>query len=194
MQIFHSIEIFLMTLSLLEIVVYIIIFSIGACFVLLALLVFKYKTLSILSFILGIVIILLIPFAMRYFMQERLYKIETSISKDTVLRYVNTYYLDANVTNVGMADISYCEVGVHILRSSSTKFGAYKGKVLDFFRPLAVFKDRFNMDLKVGKSENISLQLNNFKYRDFPREVYIQCHGVNLKDQLKEIKERVKGL
>ncbi|PAF48789.1 hypothetical protein BKH43_07755 [Helicobacter sp. 13S00401-1] len=194
MQLLHSIVTFITTLSLLEIVVYIIIFTVGACFVLLAFLVFRYKTLAILSFIVGLAIIILLPFGMRYFMQERLYKVETTISKDSVLQYVNTYFLDAKVSNVGIENINYCDVGIHILRPSSTQFGFYKGKVLDFLRPLAIFNERFNMDLKVGESENITLQLNNFRYRDFPRKVYVQCHGVNIQGQLKEVKQKVKGL
>lgn len=152
---------------------------IAMCFVFLSFISFRRKIISIPLFLLGFCIIIAIPFAMRYFMEERFYKIEKEIAYDRTYNYSDVYQYIATITNVGKRNIAGCVFSHQILYDADNEQGItkYKHKILNLVKPKKVYNRDIPMDLKVGQSIKISEVMENYAHKGEKYITKIECYG-----------------
>ncbi|RDU67526.1 hypothetical protein CQA53_00450 [Helicobacter didelphidarum] len=150
------------------------------CLIFLSFLTFRKRIISILCFLLGFTLIIAIPFVVRYFLEERLYKVEIKKAYDSVYNYSEVYQYIANITNVGKRNIAGCIMSHQILYDTSKTSGFTKIKyiALNYAKPKYVYNKEIPMDLKVGQSVDISEVMENYPYRGEPYTTKIECYGV----------------
>lgn len=151
----------------------------GMCFIFLSFIAFRKKFISIPLFLLGFAIMIAIPFAMRYFMEERFYKISIEKSYDSVYNYSDVYQYIGEITNVGKRNIAGCVFSHQILYDTSKETGIikYKHLILNYIKPKQVYNKDIPMDLKVGQSVKISEVMEDYSHRGEPYITKIECYG-----------------
>lgn len=152
---------------------------IAMCFVFLSFISFRKKFISIPLFLLGFCMIIAIPFAMRYFMEERFYKIEKDVAYDRTYNYSDVYQYIATITNVGKRNIAGCVFSHEILYDTDKEQGLkkYKNMALNYIKPKKVYIRDIPMDLKVGQSVRISEVMENYKHKGEKYRTKIECYG-----------------
>ncbi len=152
---------------------------IAMCFIFLSFIAFRKKFISIPFFLLGFAVIIAIPFAIKYFMEERFYKIEKEISYDNTYNYSDVYQYIADIKNVGRRNISGCVFSHEILYDTSkdSGFTKYKHMLLNYIKPKKVYSKDIPMDLKVGQSVHISEVMEDYKHKGEPYITKIECYG-----------------
>lgn len=149
------------------------------CFIFLSFIAFRKKFISIPLFLLGFIMMLALPFIIRYCMEERFYKIEIERAYDGVYNYSDVYQYIATVTNVGKRNISGCVVSHQILYDVSKESGInkYKYMLLNYVKPKRTYNKDIPMDLKVGQSIEISEVMEDYPYRGEPYITRVECYG-----------------
>ncbi|TLD98204.1 DUF2393 family protein [Helicobacter trogontum] len=152
---------------------------IAMCFVFLSFISFRKKIISIPLFLLGFCFIVAIPFAMRYFMEERFYKIDKEIAYDRTYNYSDVYQYIATITNVGKRNIAGCVFSHQILYDTDNEQGMtkYKHIILNYIKPKKVYNRDIPMDLKVGQSVNISEVMENYAHKGEKYITKVECYG-----------------
>lgn len=152
---------------------------IAMCFVFLSFISFRKKLVSIPLFLLGFCIIIAIPFAMRYFMEERFYKIEKDVAYDRTYNYSDVYQYIATITNVGKRNISGCVFSHQILYDIDNGHGftKYKHMALNYIKPKKIYNRDIPMDLKVGQSVRISEVMEDYDHKGEKYITKIECYG-----------------
>ncbi len=160
------------------------------CFIFLSFIFFRRKFISIPFFLLGFGIIIAIPFAIKYFMQERFYKIEKEITYDNTYNYSDVYQYIAEIKNVGRRNIAGCIFSHQILYDTDNEVGVtkYKHILLNYIKPKKVYTRDIPMDLKVGQSIKISEVMENYKHKGSKYITKIECYGKKRhKDDIKPL-------
>lgn len=152
---------------------------ISMCFIFLSFILFRKKIFSIPLFLLGFCMIIAIPFAMRYFMEERFYKIEKDVAYDRTYNYSDVYQYIATITNVGKRNIAGCVFSHQILYDVDNDHGItkYKNIILNYVKPKKIYNRDIPMDLKVGQSVNISEVMENYAHKGQKHITKIECYG-----------------
>ncbi len=152
---------------------------IAMCFIFLSFISFRKKFISIPLFLLGFCIIIAIPFAMRYFMEERFYKIEKDVIYDRTYNYSDVYQYIATITNVGKRNIAGCVFSHQILYDTEHEHGItkYKHMLLNYIKPKKAYNKDIPMDLKVGQSVRISEVMENYEHKGENYITKIECYG-----------------
>lgn len=152
---------------------------IAMCFIFLSFISFRKKFISIPLFLLGFCIIVAIPFAMRYLMEERFYKIEKDVAYDRTYNYSNVYQYIATITNIGKRNIAGCVFSHQILYDTEKEHGLakYKYIALNYIKPKKIYNRDIPMDLKVGQSVRISEVMENYAHKGEKHVTKIECYG-----------------
>lgn len=152
---------------------------IAMCFVFLSFISFRKKLISIPLFLLGFCIIIAIPFAMRYFMEERFYKIEKEVAYDRTYNYSDVYQYIATITNVGKRNIAGCVFSHQILYDTENEQGLtkYKHMLLNYIKPKKIYNRDIPMDLRVGQSVRISEVMENYAHKGQKYTTKVECYG-----------------
>ncbi|WP_394953847.1 DUF2393 family protein [uncultured Helicobacter sp.] len=128
---------------------------------------------SKLFFFLSIVLFIGAPFLLQFCMQHLLYKTDVEVLQSKRLEYIDSFFVQANVSNVGFAPFSLCEVSVDILHDGILKF-------LSPIYPKHHYKQIVPLHLKPSQSQEIQLIFNNFTPKlPFEYTLYIDCHSSN---------------
>lgn len=152
----------------------------GMCFIFLSFIAFRRKILSIPLFIIGFSIMIALPFAMRYFMEERFYKIEISKSYDSVYNYSDVYQYIAKVTNIGKRNIAGCIISHQVLYDTSndqSMIDKYKHMLLNYVKPKKIYNLDINLDLKVGQTIELTDLIEDYPHRGEPYVTKVECYG-----------------
>lgn len=152
---------------------------IAMCFVFLSFISFRKKFISIPLFLLGFCMMIAIPFAMRYFMEERFYKIEQEVAYDRTYNYSDVYQYISTITNVGKRNIAGCVFSHQILYDTDSESGItkYKHMILNYVKPKKVYNKDIPMDLKVGQSVRISEVMEGYAHKGEKHVTKIECYG-----------------
>lgn len=152
---------------------------ISMCFVFLSFISFRKKLISIPLFLLGFFIIIAIPFAIRYFMEERFYKIEKDVAYDQTYNYSDVYQYIATITNIGKRNIAGCVFSHQILYDTDKENGLikYKHLALNYIKPKKIYNRDIPMDLKVGQSVRISEVMENYAHKGEKYITKVECYG-----------------
>lgn len=163
------------------------------CFIFLSFIAFRRKLISIPLFFIGFGIVIALPFAMRYIMENRFYMVDTEVLYDKVLRYSDVYKYDATLTNVGKRNIAGCLISHEILYDTNDKsmIDKYKHMILNYVKPKKVYVKDIPMDLKVNQSITISMQSQEFMpeypHRDENYVTKVQCYGKRIPNGVEPI-------
>ena len=148
-------------------------FIIFLIFFLLGLLLAGRKIVPQLMFFFTTAIFISAPFALQMAMQRFLYTIEVNITESKRLAYIDAFFLQGSITNVGFAPFSVCESSVSVLREG----------ILAFFNPIfpaEKYSKTIKMPLKPGESGEFSVVLDDFSAQlPFKYSINIDCHNVS---------------
>lgn len=170
---------FISNFSLYDISLMLVLCFIAMCFMFISLVILKRKMISFFIFSIGLFIIFAMPFTMKYFMEEKFYKVEVDFFKEQYLAYVPIYYLDVNVKNIGQRKISGCYITHTILYDTDTNdmLQNYRNTLLNYLRPRHIFTKNEKVTIVPGESKVINLHLNNYKYQKSKHINKVQCYG-----------------
>ncbi|WP_395001889.1 DUF2393 family protein [uncultured Helicobacter sp.] len=124
-------------------------------------------------FFLSIVLFISAPFILQFCMQQLLYKSDIEVLQSKRLEYTNAFFVQANVTNIGFAPFSLCEVSVDILHDGFLK-------PLSGIYPKRHYKQIIPLALSPGQSQEFQLIFDNFTPTlPFDYTLHIDCHSSN---------------
>ncbi len=148
-------------------------FIIFFIFFLLGLLLAGRKILPHLMFFLATAVFIFAPIGLQMSMQKFLYTTEAHITESKRLLYIDAFFLQGQITNVGFSPFSVCEASVSVLRDGILRF-------LNPVFPLEKYSKTIKMPLKPGESAEFSVVLDNFSTQlPFEYRVDIDCHNVS---------------
>ena len=150
------------------------------CFIFLSFIAFRRKLLCIPLFIIGFAIAIAIPFAMRYLMEERFYKIEVDETYNRIYNYSDVYQYIAKVKNVGKRNIYGCIISHRILYDTSkdsSMIEKYRHLLLNYVKPKQVYNTDVKLDLKVGQTVELNKLIEDYPHRGEKYTTKIECYG-----------------
>lgn len=131
---------------------------------------FLFLTLSILllrkhvSLALFMVFVLLVlgvmgPFFMKWYLNKALRKTNLQIVNMKQLNFSDTFIMDGKVENLSKRDFSTCRVYIGFYKVSKNKYLKY----FDNIKPIKTYAKDLKEPLKMGQSADFRIVLNNFK-------------------------------
>lgn len=148
-------------------------------FVWLIILLFLFLLLGVLllrrHIILGIFVIFIVmvvaivgPFVMKYYLNNSLRSTALTISNAKQLIFSDTYIIEGNITNLSKKDFSVCKVYIGFYKISKNKFAKY----FDYIKPLKIYIHKLKQPLNKLQSSNFRIVLNEYK---IPKDINISA-------------------
>lgn len=148
-------------------------FIIFLIFFLLGLLLAGRKVFPQLMFFFATAIFIFAPIALQMVMQRFLYTTEVNITESKRLAYIDAFFLQGRITNVGFSPFSVCEASVSVLREGILEF-------LNPIFPLERYSKTINMPLKPKESGEFSVVFDEFSTQlPFKYRIDIDCHNIS---------------
>lgn len=124
-------------------------------------------------FFLSVVLFIGTPFLLQFCMQRVLYKTDVEVLQSKRLEYIDSFFVQANIKNIGFAPFSLCEVSVDILHDGLLK-------PLSAIYPKHHYTQTIPLILTPGQSQEFQLIFNDFTPTlPFDYALYIDCHNSN---------------
>lgn len=170
---------FISHFALYDILLFITFILIASCIFFLAFICMRRKLLFIPLTFLGFASIISIPFISRYFMEEKFYKIHLEFKRDELLRYIDVYYIDVEVKNVGSKVINNCIITRSILYDDKVEspIQKYRNIALNYLKPLYTYKEVFKEKIDINETKKFHMTINNYKHRKYNGISRVECHG-----------------
>lgn len=116
-------------------------------------------------------IFIISPIATYYINQEILYKNEVHYKFLKRLEYSPTFFVDAEIQNLGTRTIGKCYFVVHVLREEKN----FKNKILNCMRPITTLKYEIDGPILSGERKSFNHTFNRFNYPLYQTQLY--CYG-----------------
>lgn len=173
--IFSAKDFFLSILSILtpfDFLIFVICFVVFICLYMIACLLARVRFFIPQFFkLLAYLVFFSIPVGMYYVSQLYFYKAQITYKMNKSLEYAPSYFVDADVKNVGKREIGKCVYILNAIRNPAYP----RNQILNFFSPLHTYRYEFDVTLKVGESQNFKTTFNDFDYKHYESKVY--CFG-----------------
>lgn len=148
-------------------------FVVFVLFFMLGLLLRGRRFISKFFFFLSAMLFVAAPFGLQFCMQHLLYTTQIEVIQSKRLEYIDSFFVQAKVTNIGFVPFSLCEVSVDIPHDGILK-------PLSTIYPKHHYKQIIPMHLAPGESQEFQLIFNDFTPTlPFEYTLYIDCHNSN---------------
>lgn len=167
-------NLFLLVFHRLGFIEILIFFGFFACFLLffiLGIAFYSKRFLSAMLFLISFLLLFSPPFAIKYLMQEKLYKIQVTYAKAAPLQYTDTFFIDMNIKNIGRKTLHRCLVHINVLEAKTGLLQRFR----DFIYPQKVFSQLLTQKININETQHFLVMFDDFHYKDNPYEVQVNC-------------------
>ncbi|GMB90896.1 DUF2393 domain-containing protein [Helicobacter ailurogastricus] len=112
------------------------------------------------------------PIAVRYVLEQQLFKIQTHIQEAFSFTYTNAFIAKVHVKNVGRLSINQCVLRLDVLRPSHNRLQAYLHQW--------VFEHTYTQTFKVflapGQTKDLVMDIEAYPYKQTPFNLSVSCY------------------